>query len=79
MDNGFVFAENLQAGWCASDTVDMRPQQLMTSEVFQTFSSTTRHTPCLVFSPCQSHWNYFDRTFDVHVKCHLRNAQFGMF
>ena len=45
MDNGFVFVENLQAGWCASDTVDMCPEQLTTSEVLQTFSST-----------CQSHW-----------------------
>ena len=35
----------------------------MTSEVFQTFS------------PCRSHRNYFDRTFDVYVKSHLRNAQ----
>ena len=54
-----------KAGWCASGTVDMCPEQLMTSEVFQTVLIALSIALGL--------------TFDVHVKCHLRIAQFGMF
>ena len=42
MDNDFVFAEICKQVGCASDTVDMCPEQFMTSDVFQTF-----------LSPCQ--------------------------
>ena len=72
----FFFAENLQAGWRVSVMVlyvscsahDQRsvPNIVIVLEALSVF----------VFFALSI---AFDRTFDVHVKSHLRNAQFGMF